>query len=59
LSEGVATTALRNTSRRNRSHDKQVVYFSSFQQRTRVMHSNNDYHLKLSTKGLWMPIEEN
>ncbi|KAF6145595.1 hypothetical protein GIB67_037628, partial [Kingdonia uniflora] len=51
LSEGAATTTLGNTSYRNRSRDEQVVHFSSFYRRTRVMHSNNDSHLKLSTKG--------
>ncbi|KAF6146552.1 hypothetical protein GIB67_008838, partial [Kingdonia uniflora] len=50
LSEGAATVTPGNTSRRNRSYDKLVVHFSDFYRRTRVMHSNNDSYLKLSTK---------
>ncbi|KAF6152862.1 hypothetical protein GIB67_025880, partial [Kingdonia uniflora] len=54
LSEGAAATTTGNTSRRNLSHDKQVVQFSDFLRRTKVIHSNNDSHLRLSTKGLCM-----
>ncbi|KAF6174621.1 hypothetical protein GIB67_006273, partial [Kingdonia uniflora] len=52
LSEGAATATPRNTFRRNRLHDKQVINFFDFQQRIRVMHSKINSHLKLSTKDL-------